>query len=702
MSSRALRRLEKQRLEKLAKEQTPEDAEEEEAEEEQSYHRPAFNAFALLNEEEEGEQAEEEEPETPSIEPEEEETPVATSKKSKKKNKKKKSKSKQPEADSDEDLDKFLEEFRKQDAKKDSKVVQTEVENLEEQYDFEEEYDQVAEPVEDYDSNLKFFTSSKLKQSLPYLSINSIKNLDSDHELSNLFGKLSSETIEDANNTSSLATSPEVLAQFKKLARLTRGWSGKDRRNVPGTTRKLLLTRIKDDYLPTAQKPLSMEELTKDDIVNLMNNREEDVDLVDLEMKVEKELRLGVRYFQFNKIPSVQDRVANTRFYASVVMTPDPDSLMQLLQQHPYHEETLLQVAMVMLRQGGDKSVSNALVEKCLFVFDRSFHKRFHELLSEANNGLVRLPYEGFVNRQFYLCLFRYIINLGERSMFFTAFNYSKFLLSLCPTEDPLGVRYFIDFYALLSEEYEFLTKFAESPLVTTYKRWLTPGIAFSSVLAYLHLGDTSNAKRRLRIAYDLYPFISYQLLETVGRAESIGVKLGDIPVNKEINLAGQTYLVRAPAVWKEQAHIVFLHDELSRLFQNFPVKQSKPSLASSIYNLFSSNSSNEETKSLPINLLRFGILSGENKIMGAIPEEVFSRNDTFEYDVLPPTDDKQDYNEYTGITGTHKLPDSLLLYVDQNMLGAIIQNQAEENDFNEIVRQLQAQALEEERQAEE
>lgn len=706
MSSRALRRLEKQKLEQLAKlekEQTPEEKEEEDEQEEESY-TPAFNAFALLNEEEsdsdsEEKQEEEEDELKEDSKPEVTTVPVTTKKSRKKKTKKKKSKSKAPEpeaeSNSDEDLDKFLAEFRQKEKKDVDK--KPEAVDIEEGYDFEEEYDQQVDPVEYYDSNFKYFTSKKLKQSIPFLSIKSIKNLDPDHELSNLFGKLSSETIEDANNTSSLATSPEVLAQFKKLARLTRGWSGKDRRNVPGTTRKLLLTRIKDDYLPTAQKPLAMEELTTDDVVNLLHSREEDLVLEELEAKVEKELRLGVRYFQFNKIHSVQDRVANTRFYASVVMTPDPDSLMQLLQQHPYHEETLLQVAMVMLRQGGDKSVSNALVEKCLFVFDRSLHKRFHELLSEANNGLIRLPYEGFVNRQFYLCVFRYIINLGERSMFYTALHYCKFLLSFCPTDDPLGVRYFIDFYAILSEEFEYLTKLVESPLVTTYRRWLTPGLAFSSALAYLHLGDTANAKKRLKIAYDLYPYTSYQLLETVGRAEYIGVKESDLPVNKEINLAGQTYLVRAAAVWKDLAHIQFLHDELSRLFQNFPVKQAKPSLASSIYNIFSSTNSSEETKSLPINLLRFGILSGENKIMAAIPQEIFARNDTFEYDVLPPTGESKDYDEYTGVSGASKLPDSLLLYVDQNMLGAIIQNRTEQSDFDEIIRQLQAQALEEE-----
>ena len=94
------------------------------------------------------------------------------------------------------------------------------------------------------------------------------------------------------------------------------------------------------------------------------------------------------------------------------------------------------------------------------------------------------------MNRQFYLCLFRYITALGERSTFYTALAYCKLLLSLSPAEDPLGVRYFIDFYALMSEEWKYMVQFAESPLVTTYTRWYTPGIAFSTVLAHLKLNQ--------------------------------------------------------------------------------------------------------------------------------------------------------------------------------------------------------------------
>lgn len=620
---------------------------------------PRVNAFALLGGESSEESESEEEEPVPQPTPVRK--PVVEAKKTSKKKK---------EAQDDADLDKFLAEVRERDlAKSKTALATASQEDFSQEPDFEQNYEEEPTPVAYSDSNYLYFTTSRLKQCLHLLSVGSSKNLDADTELKNLFGNLSLEAIEDGNSTTSLATSPEVLAQFKKLARLTRGWGGRDHRNVPGTTRKLLLTRIKDDWLPTAQKPLHMEDLTRDDVVRIWDYKEEEESYEHLERKAINEEKLGVRYFRFSKVSSVTERVANSRFYASVVMTPDPDSLMQLLQQHPYHVETLLQVAMVILRQGNDKATSNALVEKALFVFDRSFNKRFHELLQEAKTGLIRLPYEGYVNRQFYLCLFRVISGHGERSTFFTALNYCKLLLSLSPAEDPVGVRYFIDHYALLSEEYEYLVKLVDSPLTHTYGQWYTPGLAFSAVLALLHLGKTKEAKASLKRAFNAHPYCAYKLLETVGLATQIPVSLNDIQTGSHVMLASETCLVRAPLVWKEQTHRDFLHNELYSLFE----QKKSGDKSSWLGKLFGSTT--KESSEIPLNLLRFAVLSGENKLLAKVPEMMFERDDVHEYDVLPPKDETSGYDVYTGVDKSAKATDSLFDYLDHNIIGAIVQN---------------------------
>lgn len=713
MSSRALRRLERQKLEnELSISPEPERNGNDESDFDDSpISKPKANAFALLNDGD-NETDDEENSDNDNEEDESTEqtrsTPKQPNEPPKNKNNKKKQQQKKATTNKkkqqnkivdeygDDEFDKILEQMRIKDDQTTTLSV-TNQKTLINVYDFEEELDEITTPTPDFDSNFKAFTTNRLKKSLSLLSIKSVGSLDQDNEYKNLFGNLSMNTIEDANSTTSMGMSPEMLQQFKRLAKLTRGWGGKDRRGIPGTTRKLIFSKIKDDWLPTTLKPLNMEEIKPDDYVKFLDYKEDTADLEELQLKINKEVNLGVKYFQFSKINNIKERVANTRFYASVVMSPDPESLMQQLQQYPYHVETLLQVAMVLLRQGDNKSTSNALVERALFAFDRSLHKGFHELLYQASNGLARLPYERFMNRQFYLCLFRYITALGERSTFYTALAYCKLLLSLSPAEDPLGVRYFIDFYALMSEEWKYMVQFAESPLVTTYTRWYTPGIAFSTVLAHLKLNQEEKARGALKKAFEAHPYTAYKLYKQIGLSNDLSLSEGSFKIDTEVEIATETYLVRCTIMWNDQSHRQFLHDELEKLFSDWKLQNSNNGVFSSILGSFGFKDNKKESNNAPFNLLRFAILSGENKIMAKLPQQLWSRNDIFEYDILPPKQDE----EQAVLTGLLKkdesIVDHLLDYVDQNLLGSIIQSRtADEGNFDEIIRGLELQNVEE------
>ena len=250
MSSRALRRLQKQ------KEETELDVLSLDTEEQP---KKAFNAFSVLGGDDLGSDTENEQIEID--EPPVEKKPVKTNKKSKKKKKKgKKREEVKEEVTEPEDFNGVSDDHLS-DAFED--IIEPE------QYDDGDPDNEFGddETLRDDDANFLNLTTKKLKASLPLLSVKTSKALDPDHELKNLFGNLSQETIDDANSTSSLAISPEVLAQFKKLASLTRGWGGKDRRSVPGTTRKLLMTKIRDDWLPTHRKSMTMKESEEDEII---------------------------------------------------------------------------------------------------------------------------------------------------------------------------------------------------------------------------------------------------------------------------------------------------------------------------------------------------------------------------------------------------------------------------------------------------
>lgn len=708
MSSRYLKRLERQRQEELP---TPQVESEDES---VPVAEPKFNAFALLNEGDDDDDdddggddddvKEETKPSPAPVKlPQRLQLPnVSTaSKKSKKKKLKKKAKPvvvSDSEESSDGEFDRILAEARKQNltsATATPEPLAAAEDDGSDEFDYEEEYDATDEPVAEYDSNFKYFTTSRVKQLIPILNLLLVKDLDPDHELRNLFGNLSLESIEDANTTTSLLTPPEVLAQFKRLARLTRGWCGKDRRGVPGTTRKLLLSKIRDDWLPTAQKPMQMEEIPKNRVADYYDYKEDTAELEELEYRINREYKMGVRWFRFDKLMTIPERVANTRFYASVVMTPDPDLLMQLLQSHPYHAETLLQVAMVLLRQGGDKSVSYALVERCMFVFDRSFSKHFHELLQAGKTGLIRLPYELFMLRQFYLCLFRNIVALGERLTFATSLAFCKFLLALSPAEDPVGVRYFIDHYAIMAQEYKWLVRFCDLPLVTTYKRWNTPGIAYSVVVAYLKLGEKKLALEALDRAYHAHPYTAICLLQQIGVPDAGAGYNATV----EEKVSTETYLVRALAVWEEAEHQEFLRKNLLQLFKYDPPQLqpgAKRLITQSVFDMLGMGSNEDIDNALPYNLIRFAILSGEAKIMAKLPQEVFGRDDVLEYDVLPPELAPEDYDVHTGSIKS-RLVDRLLDYVDQGLLGTIIQQRTQDTDFEEMIRNIEGIEVESE-----
>lgn len=587
MSSRALRRLEREREKAL----TPEP--ETEAQEAPYEPKRAQNLFALIGDEDESGG---DEPVPVEI------VKVSLPTKSQRKKGKKKKKQAKPaaEEESEDEFDKVLLAYG---VEADAPIDMTDTLDL-----GDSEETEITHYI--IDPSFRFFTTKKQIECQSLLSVD-IKDLDPDNEFKKLFGNLSQEAIDDADSTTSTSIPPEQLQKIKRLARVVRGWGGRDHRSIPGTTRKLVFTKIRDDWMPTQKKDMSMEELTPQDLVNdRLASTEDWADVI--KEDVNQELKHGIRYFRFDR--GVDSRQADSQFYASAVLMPNHEALLQLLSRAPYHVETILQTALIFIRQG-DKSNSNGLVERALFAFDRAFKQSF-----EVGNGLSRLPFNYYLNRQFHLALFRYIQVLTKKGTFYTAFTYAKLLLSFAPAEDPLGTRYLIDFYAIISGEHKWLVEFVESPLVKTYARWFTPGLAYSSALAYFILGDANKAKDALLRAYVAHPYVGYKLLEAIGLASDIPVHDYSIfEAGPETEAPAVAYLLQAPILWSEADQRTWLHDTLMGIIDSKP--ELKPMRQGEI----------------PLNFIRFAILSDEGKVMAKIPQEWWDQNQIFEYDVLPP-----------------------------------------------------------------
>lgn len=495
----------------------------------------------------------------------------------------------------------------------------------------------------------KFHRCSKLLEFDP-------RDLNPDREYENLFGKLSSAAIDDADSTSSSSISPEMLSQIKKLAKRVRGWSGRDHRSIPGTTRKLRLTKIKDDWLPIPKKPLSMDEMTKDDLLNLYTTKFKD-DWKDILIgDIEKDYKYGIKYYKENQGPTFSI-AATTEFFMSVVVQPDHESLIRLLQKYPYSIETILQVACILQRQG-DNSNTNGLIERALFVLDWSLPNTF-----ELGNGKSRLPFEYFLNRQIYLTIFRYISVLTQKSIFFTALTYCKLLLSFDPMDDPYGVRYLIDFYAFLSDEYQYLIDFVESPLCQCYEEWLTPSLLYTVSLCYYKLGKVELAKESIKKAYLRHPYTGHQILEKLDEF-SYPWLLKD--VNDTVKLISALYTVRINTLIEEDSLKTFVKNELIKVIETI----GKPNLGAYYWN-------NLET--IPSNIIRNVVLSNESSVMAKLPETFWSDNDVYEFDVLPP-----------------KIGTTIYNYVDDNQISAgVMQNSMQTEEIRQLQDLLQQNVVE-------
>lgn len=463
--------------------------------------------------------------------------------------------------------------------------------------------------------------------------INDFRKLDPHFEFKLLFDDISAESLEDIESMSSTHISPQQLKQVQRLKRLVRNWGGKDHRSVPtgpgGAAHRLQFTKIQEDWLPTPRGELSMQSLGKDEICE-WQLWQRPTDWKDV---VEEDIinwRKNVSFYKFEPLNPDIGKKAMTEFYLSVILHPDHESLIHLISsKFPYHVPALLQVALITIRQG-DRSNSNGLIQRALFVFDRALRAGI-----KFDSISCQLPYTYFFNRQFFLAIFRYILLLAQRGAVATACEWCKALWSLSPLEDPLGCRYFIDHYLLLNKEYHYLIELSKSPLMTCYKQWYTLGLALGTVISYLRLEDPQSAHEELLRAFKYHAHsLASLFVEKLKGDPSLTYGLENHADSTQV-LETKAYSTRFGISWQKPEDLSFLNSQLTDLFKNFHEKKIKIASAISQEDITANPFFFE---GIPVNLLRFSVLSEESPIMASIPTSVWSNHDVYEFDILPPT----------------------------------------------------------------
>ncbi|KAL3901050.1 MAG: hypothetical protein SGCHY_000900 [Lobulomycetales sp.] len=232
--------------------------------------------------------------------------------------------------------------------------------------------------------------------------------------------------------------------------------------------------------------------------------------------------------------------------FFDVVATHDPNRITFLVQQYPYHIDSLLQLSEIS-RQSGNVTQSAELVERAVFAFEKALHPSFN-----IAKGLSRLDFRRVESRPFFLCIFRHMNFLARKGCWSTAFEFCRLLLSLDPVNDPLGAKLIIDLYALKSGHLAWLEK--------AYTRWRVSGqlnalVNWRYTLALAKWQTDKEAGTRLLLeAVTMMPFLVPRLLSHISAPDAM-IEGADgftpAPADAPLVVLCDLYIERASSLWK-------------------------------------------------------------------------------------------------------------------------------------------------------
>jgi hypothetical protein len=260
---------------------------------------------------------------------------------------------------------------------------------------------------------------------------------------------------------------------------------------------------------------------------------------------------LGMEVVEKKSDGTVEYAFVHNRMYQDVqgqfetcVASMDPQRMVLLLQHNPYHISTLLQVSEI-AKQERDHTTSGDLLERALFSFGRAVHSTFSANLQQ---GKARLDFRRPENREFWLAACRCISNLGMRSTWRTVYEWSKLLLSLDPENDPYCISLVIDQYALRGRQPQNFLDLVNNPIFTSKWKHL-PNVQLSRALALVRVGDAAKGKQSLYTAVSRFPWVVARLFQELNLDPPPAI-WGKTPRTDSEKLHSEVYATRAKDLW--------------------------------------------------------------------------------------------------------------------------------------------------------
>jgi hypothetical protein len=371
-------------------------------------------------------------------------------------------------------------------------------------------------------------------------------------------------------------------------------------------------------------------------------------DRIGLDMELLETKNDGTMEFKYTHSTKYQEI---QRIFLDCVASYNPNNIAELLRRYPYHVDSLIQLSEV-FKQSGDIAMAASFIERAVYTFDRSMHPRFN-----ATTGLCRLNYKYIENRSFYIALFKHIQYLGRKGCWRTAFEFCKFLLGLDNKDDALSALLFIDYYALMSKEYQWLIDFYEY-FKESKGLSLLPNFAYSIALAKWHVEQENNQKdypdstNKLIQAIIFYPYIIPILYKKCGITDNTVKKhsyfqrvVGDnieSEGNTGLKLLLDLYIERAWSAWKEDDILDWLKETVKEAF--VLIKNKDPILEQA------ENVRQTKYIKTPRNIYRHILLSDIKEVTASIPPEYTPNGGINMFDPLPPEDGVNIYDNQRSL----------------------------------------------------
>lgn len=234
------------------------------------------------------------------------------------------------------------------------------------------------------------------------------------------------------------------------------------------------------------------------------------------------------------------------QFYSLVDMM-DPMRIVHFVHANPYHVNALIQTSRV-AKQDHNAALAGDLCERALFTFGRVTLSSFRKKLER---GLARLDFNRPENRQFWLAGYHYIKSLLQKGTYDTALEWTKLYLSLSP-KDEYGMMNFTHVLAIYAYESKWFIALCNSSYFNSdeYDLPMKEYHRQTCVLAKLQLDDKEGALKDLVKGMESLPWL-YSALCSAVNIDTPRAIWGVQPPSDAANLYTELYLHMAKDLWK-------------------------------------------------------------------------------------------------------------------------------------------------------